>query len=159
MPTAVPEICGAGLGPLEIGHGIEVFTALDTQPAELLHGRQGGVHITLGLRTPGLDVSQFGDVELYGVVDGQVVADQTIGAVLQCNERLGVTEAIWLAMVLDACPEDLDGRMIDIEVTLNDDFGNAVSAEASTLIVDPTLSDTTGSDSGSGSDSDSSSGG
>lgn len=142
-----PVICGGDRpGPLELGHGYKSFRPLREGPAELIHGPQGGVHITLGVRCPGLDVSQFGDVQLVGTVNGQVVADHPQGAVLKCNEALDVAEGIWLSMIFEVGPEALHGQMIDLEVTLTDDVGHTVSAQGQTSIYDPELGGT--SDSG-----------
>lgn len=148
--TGGPQVCGVvSEAVLEIGHGSMQFTPLADMPAELLHGPQGGVHITLGIRCPGLDVSEFGDMHLHGEVNGQVVADHPQGVVLKCNERLGVAEGIWLSMVFDVGPELLHEQVIDLDITITDDLGRTASAQAQTLIIDPEYS-ATGSGSGTG---------
>lgn len=151
----VPEVCGGDRpGPMEIGHGYEFFEPLDSGPAELIHGPQGGIHITLGIRCAGLEVSEFADVTLHGEIDGQVVADHVQGAILDCEEDLGdagMAEAIWLSMIFEVGPEAVHDRVVDMELTLVDSLGHMVSAQASTLVLDPLQvegTDTGGSDSG-----------
>ena len=157
--ASVPEICNADGEPaLEIGHGYEEFLPLDSGPARLIHGPQGGIHITIGLRSAGLDVAEFGDVHMYGESEGEVVADHPQGAVLECLDDLGVAEAIWLSMVLTAEPADVHGKIIDMEVSILDGVGTMISAQASTMIWDEEAGGSgsdSGSDSGSGSDGDS----
>lgn len=148
--TGGPLICGrVGSGPLEIGHGVKAFTTLAEAPAQLFHGPQGGVHITLGIRCPGLDVSQFADVQMRGTIDGTVVADHPQGAVLMCDDELGVAEGIWLNMIFEVGPEAVHDQIIDLDLTVTDDVGRQVSAQAQTLILDPRLMGGSSSDSGS----------
>lgn len=144
----VPEMCGGDRpGPMEIGHGYEFFAPLDSGPAELIHGPQGGIHITLGLRCAGLEVSEFADVTLRGEIDGQVVADHVQGAILDCEEDLGeagMAEAVWLSMIFEVGPEAVHDQVVDMELTLVDSLGHMVSAEASTLVIDPLQAEGTG---------------
>ena len=151
----VPEVCGGDRpGPMEIGHGYKTFTPLGSGPAEVIHGPQGGIHITLGIRCAGLEVSEFADVTLHGEIDGEVVADHVQGAILNCREELGdsgMAEAIWLSMIFDVGPEEVHEQVVDMELTLTDSLGHTVSAEASTLVID--LDQVVGTDTGSGSDS------
>ena len=144
----VPEMCGGDRpGPMEIGHGYEFFTPLDSGPAELIHGPQGGIHITLGIRCAGLEVSEFADVTLHGEIDGQVVADHVQGAILNCEEDLGdagMAEAIWLSMIFEVGPEAVHEQVVDMDLTLVDSLGHMVSAQASTLVIDPLQVEGTG---------------
>lgn len=148
--TGQPVICGGGeVGALTIGHGLGEFIPLADQPAELLHGPQGGVHITLGIRCIGLEVSRFGDVWLHGEIAGRIVADHPQGAVLTCDEDTGVAEGLWLSMVFEVGPEVVHGQRLDMEITVTDDVGTTVTAQAQTLVLDPELTGSSGS-SGSG---------
>lgn len=153
----VPEMCGGDRpGPMEIGHGYEFFAPLDSGPAELIHGPQGGIHITLGIRCAGLEVSEFADVTLHGEIDGQVVADHVQGAILDCEEDLGdagMAEAVWLSMIFEVGPEVVHDQVVDMELTLVDSLGHMVSAQASTLVIDPLQAEGTGTGSDSGGES------
>ena len=144
----VPEVCGGDrAGPMEIGHGYASFTPLDSGPAELIHGPQGGIHITLGIRCAGLEVSEFADVTLHGEIDGQVVADHVQGAILDCEEDLGdagMAEAIWLSMIFEVGPDAVHEQIVDMELTLVDSLGQMVTAEASTMVIDPLQVEGTG---------------
>jgi len=152
----VPEMCGGDRpGPMEIGHGYAEYLPLDSGPAELIHGPQGGIHITLGLRCAGLEVSEFADVTLHGEIDGEVVADHVQGAILNCEEDLGeagMAEAIWLSMIFDVGPEAVHEQVVDMELTLTDSLGHTVSATASTMVIDLLQVEGTGTGTESGSD-------
>ena len=136
--TGGPQICGEGGTPaLEIGHGFVEFRPLRSGPAELTHGPQGGSHIMLGLRSPGIDVSQFAHVHLHGEIGGREVADHVQGAVLSCNDDLHVAEAIWVSLIFDPGIEGLHEQIVAMEITLTDSAGTTISAQAEVALVDP----------------------
>lgn len=137
MP-AEPMPCPADIEPtaLEIGHGSGQFTALASGPAPLVHGRQGGFHIVLGVRAPGLDTSGPGTAHLRGTVDGQVLADHPFVANLICEDEAIGAQALWINLVLESTPAQLHGKTVEIDVEIVDAQGVSVSGSASVAIAD-----------------------
>jgi hypothetical protein len=137
MP-AEPMPCPADIEPstLEIGHGSGQFLDLVTGPAQLVHGRQGGFHIVLGVRAPGLDTSGPGTANLRGTVDGQVLADHPFVANLVCEDEAVGAQALWINLVLESTPAELHGKTVAIDVEIVDAQGASVSGSAEVEIVD-----------------------
>lgn len=137
MP-AEPMPCPADAEPtaIEIGHGSGQFTALSSGPAPLVHGRQGGFHIVLGVRAPGLDTSGPGTAHLRGTVDGEVLADHPFVANLTCEDETIGAQALWINLVLESTPAQLHGKTVEIDVEIVDAQGASVSGSAAVAIFD-----------------------
>lgn len=136
-PEPMPCPPGVEPGELEIGHGNGEFVPLDTGPAMLVHGRQGGFHIVLGVRAPGLDTIAAGTANLRGTIDGVVLADHPFVANLTCGDESVGAQALWINLILESTPAELHEKTVDIEVEIVDTAGASVSATASVMIVDP----------------------
>lgn len=154
--TGNSMLCGDGPPQLVIGHGADGYAPLDSGPAELFYGPQGGVHIFLGLRSPGLDVSRLGELRMRAFLDGRLVADQPEGAILVCPPGLGAAQATSLILIFNVGPEVLHEATVEVEAELTDAAGTMLEATAPVTIFDPmhgetgdsTGGDSTGGDSG-----------
>lgn len=144
---------------LLFGHGVKEFSPLEEGPAQLWHGPQGGFHITIGIRSPGIDTANFGTVHFHAEVEGEVVADEPSVVVFNCYEDEGYAEAIWVNVVMESTPEELHGRLAEVDVELEDYAGTMVSGYFEVMIFDPLLEEGTGSGSGSGGSGGSTDGG
>lgn len=126
-----PEYCPAGVEPsLELGHGEMVFTPVDDDIAQIIHGHQGGYHVVLGLRGRGFDLSDWGDGHLRATVGGNVVADHTTIVVMNCDEGGDYSEALWINLIFKADVEQIRGQLADVEATFSDVSGQSVTAHA-----------------------------
>jgi hypothetical protein len=137
-----PELCPPGVDTptLEIGHGHGDFLPIESGPAVLVMGEQGGFHITLGLRVSGFDLADWGSAHLHAELDGQVVSDHDAVVPFTCLDELEppLAQALWINVIFDVGPDELLGQTIEVTVDAADYTGVSVS-ETLTLPIDDVL--------------------
>lgn len=132
-----PEYCPPGVEPtLTVGHGVEEFMPPEAGPAQVYLGHQGGYHITLGMRGTGLDLSDWGDGQVRGTVDGTVVADHPTIIAMSCDEGGEYSEALWINLIFEEPPQALLGQAIFVEAEYVDASNTMVAGTAELTISD-----------------------
>ena len=130
--------CMPGGSPsVELGFGELAFEVLDEDaPVELVYGPQGGYHVTMAIQGRYFDSEDFWEVQLSGWIDGVLVGYTAPYGAPRCNTAVGVLEATGLLLVWDAEPEDLHGRVAEVEAVVLDQLGNTATATNSLTIWD-----------------------
>lgn len=123
-----------------IGTGFNAFEShTDGDPVELIHGPQGGVHVTLALEATGFDTRDELTATFTGRVGGEQLAESTPFVFLRCNNATS-TQQVWdLRVVYDADPATIDDQLSEVTVVLSDDDGSEATATTTLVIDDPTL--------------------
>ena len=142
--TAPPgDPCLPGDDPwLMVGEGEAAFSEFQPgDPVELVHGPQGGYHVTLAIRAGYLDNSAPWIVRLAAVVEGEVLAESVPYANAFCNPSAAALDAWNLLLIFDEGlePEDLHGRLAVIEASVTDPQVVVVEATTELTIHDPAL--------------------
>lgn len=137
-PAADP--CEPGPDPeLVIGVGEAGYEPLvEGDPVELVHGPQGGYHVTLALAGRFLDASDKWALTMSGTVDGELWGQTVPYADARCNEDEGRLEAWNLLLIWDdgIPPEQLDGQYAEVEVAVVDAAGTEITATTALTIDD-----------------------
>ncbi len=140
--TGPADPCSAGPSPeIEVGKGELAYSPMDEggETIELIHGPQGGYHITIAARTKYLSAEGFLTGHLEGTVDGVVVGETWPYVDLRCNEAEGSQDGVGLLLVFDREPEELADRWVTVELELTDLEGTVVTGTADVEIFDPNL--------------------
>lgn len=138
--TADP--CAPGSSPEAIlGQGEFAFLPVDDgeNRIELVHGPQGGFHITLALEARYLDASTPWLLDLVGSIDGVERGATRPYVEMRCNPAEAVLQGWGALLIWDAQPEDLHEQVADVEATITDSTGTVISAVESYTIFDPVL--------------------
>ena len=135
--------CTSGPSPtVRLGLGELAYAALDPAGenlAELIHGPQGGFHITMALAATQMDPSYPWAVALEGRIDGELIGATRPLAMMRCNYGLEELQTWGLLLIWDAQPEDLHDRIAEITATTLDSAGTSVSGTGTVHIWDPSL--------------------
>jgi hypothetical protein len=135
--------CTSGPSPtVRLGLGELEYEALDAggeNLAELIHGPQGGFHITMALAATQMDPSYPWAVDLEGRIDGELIGATRPLAMMRCNYGLEELQTWGLLLIWDAQPEDLHDRIAEITATTVDSAGTSVSGTGTVHIWDPSL--------------------
>lgn len=135
--------CTSGPSPtVRLGLGELEYGALDPNGenlVELIHGPQGGFHITMALAATQMDPSYPWAVNLEGRIDGELIGATRPLAMMRCNYGLEELQTWGLLLIWDAQPEDLHDRIAEITATTVDSAGTSVSGTGTVHIWDPSL--------------------
>lgn len=131
----------AARAQLSLGKGEVAYEPMDAGDGsiELIHGPQGGYHITLALEGRFLDSSEPSVAEIVGSIEGEQLARSVPYVEWRCNPEAGALQAWNLLLIYDAQPEELDGQLTQVQATLTDAAGTVVDASAEVQIHDPLL--------------------
>ncbi|MEM7154597.1 MAG: hypothetical protein AAF799_17245 [Myxococcota bacterium] len=130
-----PEYCPEGAEvSLEVGLGDVDFRPIDSGPAQLIQGHQGGYHVVLGLRGTGFDLADWGEGHLYATVGGEVVADYDTIVVMNCSDAGDYSEALWLNLIFETNAPALLGQVASVQAQFTDISGQVASVEAEITI-------------------------
>lgn len=105
----------------------------------LVHGNQGGYHVTVAFDATGLDSSDTIHFLVEGTIDDEVVAVADYYAAVTCNAETASLQAWGGLLIYPLTPPELDNQPTTISATLTDAAGAEASTTASTTIVDPLL--------------------
>ncbi len=112
---------------------------LEGDPVELIHGPQGGVHLTLALEATGFSTRNDLVASFQGRIGGELIAEATPFVFLRCNRETGTQQAWDLRLIYDADPADLDDQLTEVSVMLSDEDGRQATATTTMRIDDRTL--------------------
>ena len=138
--TADP--CLSGSTPeATLGQGEFSFLPVDggDNVIELVHGPQGGFHITLALEASFLDASTPWLLELAGSLNGVERGFTRPYVEMRCNLSEAVLQGWGALLIWDAQPEELHTQVVDVEATITDSAGRVITAAESYTIFDPAL--------------------
>lgn len=126
-----------------IGMGELEYAAIDTDDPtiELVHGPQGGFHITMALEGRYLDSDNPSIATMEGRIDGVLLADSTPYIDWRCNPAVPALQAWNLLLIYDAQPEELHLKETEVTVEVVDATGVTASATTTLTIFDPLLAD------------------
>ena len=148
---AIGEACAPGTDPqIVAGHGelsYQEFVQGGDTNVELIHGPQGGFHSTIAVRGTHLDLETSYHIRLVGTIDGTEMGWGTPYSLFRCNYQAGAQEYTGGLLIWDASPEDLHGKVANVDITVIDptkesaEGGPTVVAQDSAefTIWDPTL--------------------
>ncbi len=141
-PSSADGLDPCAIGPepgVIIGHGAGTFMPIDSGPAELVHGPQGGVHILVGIRAWQLDASDVAIARMTGTIDGELLGASSPYADLVCTGDGTAQQALALPLIWDVNGDALHMRTATITLELTDIAGTVVSTSADAIIIDPLL--------------------
>jgi len=134
---AQADSCVAGAEPqILAGHGELSFKEFDAgvdTEVELIHGPQGGFHSTIAVRAQQLDLGISYHIQLVGTIDGIEMGWGTPYSLFRCNHQVGAQEFTGGLLIWDAQPEDLHGKVANVDITVIDPTHEA--ADGSTTVV------------------------
>ena len=140
--SASADPCTSGPSPeIEVGKGELSYSPMDEggETIELIHGPQGGYHITIATRTRYMAAEGFLAGHLIGTIDGEVVGETWPYVDLRCNEAQGSQDGVGLLLVFAREPEELADQWVTVDLELTDMDGTEVSGTADVVIFDPNL--------------------
>ena len=135
--------CLPGADPwLLVGEGETGFSYFDPgDPVELVHGPQGGYHVTMAIRAGYLDNSAPWIVRLDAYIGDDLVAQSVPYANAFCNPSASALDAWNLLLIFneDLAPEELHGQIARVDVSVTDAALIEVEASNELTITDPSL--------------------
>lgn len=143
-PQPLPSGClpGEGEPELVVGKGLDEYVDIDEggRSSELVHGPQGGFHIDLALQARHLDSSDAWSATLVGWLDEQVAATARPYLWATCDEQADALRTWGVRLIWNAVPEELDDRLVDVDVEVTDPAGTTLTARVEDLLIeDPWL--------------------
>lgn len=138
-PEPEPEACspGGGTPTFNVGNGEAGY--VDTAELELVYGAQGGYHVVLGMQASFIDASSDLRADISGSIDSEMLASSSSSVVLRCNSSNESLETSGILLIFDAgvMPEDLEGNVVTVGVTLTDASGEVHETSREFMISPP----------------------
>jgi hypothetical protein len=121
---AIEKTCATGADPqISAGHGELSYEEFDDgadTSVELIHGPQGGFHSTIAVRGTHLELETAYHIRLVGTIDGVEMGWGTPYSLFRCNYHAGAQEYTGGLLIWDAQPEDLHGKVANVDITVLD---------------------------------------
>jgi len=129
--------CGQMEEPaVSLGVGETRFSISDDMMLEPVFGPQGGYHFELAVRATGMLIDDPVAGELIARYDDEVVAVSRPWVGLRCNRKEKSSDATALQLVLNDDAPDLSGLDVQVQVTLQDQYGAVVRDEQTFTVGD-----------------------
>ncbi|MCH9680417.1 MAG: hypothetical protein K0V04_03200 [Deltaproteobacteria bacterium] len=140
--STAPQFCPPDAeASIELGLGDVDFRPVDSEPAQVILGHQGGYHVVIGVRGVGLDLAEWGEGHLTATVNGQVVADHNAVILMHCSDDGAYSEALWINLIFDDDPSSLLGLPMEVEAQYVDASNQQATATAELTLSDEIAGD------------------
>jgi hypothetical protein len=138
--SAAADPCLPGDSPeLVIGVGEQAYEPLTPgDSATLVHGPQGGYHVTMAIAARFMDASGDWLVHIQGTIGDELAAETWPYVAARCDDDEGRLEAWNMLMIFSQGwePADLDGQLAAVEMEITDAAGTVVTATTELIIDD-----------------------